>query len=110
MKEEPIGYAETPDGKLEIVDYVKTNSVKDRSFTLLKLADGSIVINLDSDIHGKEKRINQQMRLTPETFSLMMLAMAQADKQFDIKAVEYMNWVFGENGGMDYETPKKQEG
>lgn len=78
------GVIKAEDGEFEVVDFLKTDTVKDRTWTIVKLSDGTIAFKIESLHEETKKNIVQTFRLTPETITLLQLCLTQIDHQFNL--------------------------
>lgn len=78
------GVIKAEDGEFEVVDFLKTDTIKDRTWTIAKLSDGTIAFKIESLHEETKKNVVQTFRLTPETITLLQLCLTQIDQQFNI--------------------------
>lgn len=93
---ENLGFITTPSGKLEIIKALQFDETEKRKITICLSEENTIMIELDSDIHGPDNKVIQYMHLTKESFALIFLGMIEANKHFEINAEEILNKILPE--------------
>lgn len=81
------------DGPLAIIDFVQTEFIHGRQWTVLKIEDGSIFITLKSTPEGSFEEVKQEFRLTHKSFALLILTLTEADRQFSLDSCSLLEEI-----------------
>lgn len=83
--EKTYGKINAVDGEFDVIDFIMTETLEGRQWSLSLLSDGTIAVYLES-IHEKTgERIKQSMRLTKKSIAILQICLSYADKQFNLE-------------------------
>lgn len=100
------GVIKAEDGEFEVVDFLKTDTIKDRTWTIAKLSDGTVVFKIESLHEETKKNVVQTFRLTPETITLLQLCLTQIDQQFNLNMEQIAKEMLKDKGNvMKFKKP-----
>jgi hypothetical protein len=112
MNEEIKSYGKitAPDGEFDIIDYIQTETVQGRQWTLSLLSDGSITMHIESTPEGSTEKNLQSMRLSKTTITILQLCLSQADQQFNLQMEKIAKELLADqNYILNFKMPDKDK-
>jgi hypothetical protein len=110
MENEPIdyGHCETLDGVLKITNYIQTENIHGRQWTVIELEDKSIVLQIESKPEGLFETVKQTMRLSLKSISLLMLCLVEIDRDFKLNMESVLKEMLGDQKDVKIKFPKPE--
>lgn len=84
MNDKNYGVIKAEDGDFEVLDFLQTDTILNRTWTIALLSDDTVVFKIESLNDENQKNVVQTFRLTKESITLLQLCLTQIDQQFNI--------------------------